>query len=236
MSQLNDYNHSSESEKKQEDWMNAKWRPMMGWMYMFVCLFDFVMAPVAWTSIQALFHGGITTQWQPLTLQGGGLFHVAMGAVIGISAYGRTKEKLEGVAGSNQPMGTQYVPPGGMPGGMGMNNGMGGGFGGQQGGMGGGFNSGGGFGGQQGGMGGGFNSGGGFGGQQGGMGGQQSGGFGGPAPAFGSTPTPAPAFGSAPATGGFSSGFSGTTPAPAVTPTTNASGQKVVPQATQPML
>jgi hypothetical protein len=235
MSQLNEYNHSSTSEKEKEDWMNSKWRPMMGWMYMFVCLFDFVMAPVAWTSIQAVFHGGITTQWQPLTLQGGGLFHVAMGAVIGISAYGRTKEKLEGVAGTTQPMGTQYVPPGGMPGGMGMNNGMGGGFGGQQGGMGGGFNSGGGFGGQQGGMGGGFNSGGGF-------GGQQSGGFGSPAPAFGSTPTPAfgstptPAFGSAPATGGFSSGFGGTTPAPAVAPTTNASGQKVVPQATQPML
>ena len=228
MSQLNEYNHSSTSEKEKEDWMNAKWRPMMGWMYMFVCLFDFVMAPVAWTSIQAVFHGGITTQWQPLTLQGGGLFHVAMGAVIGISAYGRTKEKLEGVAGTTQPMGTQYVPPGGMPGGMGMNNGM-------QGGMGGGFNNGG----MNSGMGGGF-------------GGQQTGGFGGPAPAFGSTPapafgsTPAPAFGSTPApafgssttpsTGGFSSGFSGTTPAPAVTPTTNASGQKVVPQADQPML
>ena len=225
MSQLSEYNHSTDSEKKKEDWMNAKWRPMMGWMYMGVCVFDFVMAPILWTAIQALYHGGINTQWQPLTLQGGGLFHVAMGAVIGISAYGRTKEKLSGaenggIVPAGQPMGTQYVPPGGMPGGMGMNNGMGGGFGGQQGGMGGGF------GGQQGGMG----------------GGQQSGGFGSPAPAFGSTPapafgsTPAPAFGSAPTTGGFSSGFSGTTPAPAVTPTTNASGQKVVPQATQPML
>ena len=201
--------------KKDEHWLNSKWRPMMGWMYMFVCLFDFVLAPIAWTAIQALFHGGITTQWQPLTLQGGGLFHVAMGAVIGISAYGRTKEKLEGVAGNNQPMGTTYVPPGGMQGGMGMNNGMGGGFGG-------GMNNG---------------MGGGFGGQQsGGFGGQSSGGFGSPAPAFGSTP--APAFGSTTpsGTGGFSSGFSGTTPAPAVTPTTNASGQKVVPQATQPML
>ena len=234
MTQLSEYNHSTDSEKKKEDWMNAKWRPMMGWMYMGVCVFDFVMAPILWTAIQALYHGGINTQWQPLTLQGGGLFHVAMGAVIGISAYGRTKEKLSGaenggIVPAGQPMGTQYVPPGGMPGGMGMNNGMGGGFGGQQGGMGGGF------GGQQGGMGGGFNSGSGF-------GGQQSGGFGSPAPAFGSTPapafgsTPAPAFGSSPATGGFSSGFSGTTPAPAVTPTTNASGQKVVPQATQPML
>jgi hypothetical protein len=246
MSQLNDYNHSSNSEKEKEDWMNSKWRPMMGWMYMFVCLFDFVMAPIGWTSIQALFHGGINTQWQPLTLQGGGLFHVAMGAVIGISAYGRTKEKLEGVAGGGQQMGTQYVPPGGMQGGMGMNNGM-------QGGMGTGFNNG-----MQGGMGTGFNNSGMNSGTGGGFGGQQTGGFGGPAPAFGSTPapafgstpapafgstpapafgsTPAPAFGSATTTGGFSSGFSGTTPAPAVTPTTNASGQKVVPQATQPML
>ena len=223
MSQLSEYNHSTDSEKKKEDWMNAKWRPMMGWMYMGVCVFDFVMAPILWTAIQALYHGGINTQWQPLTLQGGGLFHVAMGAVIGISAYGRTKEKLSGaenggIVPAGQPMGTQYVPPGGMQGGMGMQGGIGGGFGGQQGGMGGGFNSGGGF------------------------GGQQSGGFGSPAPAFGSTPTPAfgstptPAFGSVPATGGFSSGFGGTTPAPAVAPTTNASGQKVVPQATQPML
>jgi uncharacterized membrane protein YgcG len=212
------YNKETDSEQKKEDWMNSKWRPMMGWMYMFVCLFDFVLAPIMWTSIQALFHGGINTQWQPLTLQGGGLFHVAMGAVIGISAYGRTKEKLEGVAGTNQPMGTTYVPPGGMQGGIG------GGFGGQQSG---GF--GGGFGGQQSG---GF--GGGFGGQSsGGFGAPASGGFG-SAPAFGSTP--APAFGSTTPSSGFSSGFSGTTPAPAVTPTTNASGQKVVPQSTQPLM
>ena len=26
----------SESEQKKEDWMNSKWRPMMGWMYMVV--------------------------------------------------------------------------------------------------------------------------------------------------------------------------------------------------------
>ena len=227
MSQLSEYNHSTDSEKKKEDWMNAKWRPMMGWMYMGVCIFDFVMAPILWTAIQALYHGGINTQWQPLTLQGGGLFHVAMGAVIGISAYGRTKEKLEGVAGNNQPMGTQYVPPGGMQGGMGMNNGM-------QGGMGGGFNNGG----MNSGMGGGFGGqqSGGFGGSTGGFGSTPTPAFGSPAPAFGSTPTPAFGSTSPSSTGGFSSGFSGTTPAPAVTPTTNASGHKVVPQATQPML
>lgn len=37
-------------------------------------------------------------QWVPITLQGGGLFHVSMCAVLGVSAYGRTQEKLAGQA------------------------------------------------------------------------------------------------------------------------------------------
>jgi hypothetical protein len=86
----------SESEKKKEDWMNSKWRPMMGWMYMGVCMFDFVLAPVMWSLLQSLSHGAVGTQWQPLTLQGAGLFHIAMGAVLGIAAMGRTQEKLAG--------------------------------------------------------------------------------------------------------------------------------------------
>jgi hypothetical protein len=86
----------SDSEKKKEDWMNSKWRPMMGWMYMGVCMFDFVLAPVMWSLLQSLSHGAIGTQWQPLTLQGAGLFHIAMGAVLGIAAMGRTQEKLAG--------------------------------------------------------------------------------------------------------------------------------------------
>ena len=91
-----DYNKMSDSEKKKEDWMNSKWRPMMGWMYMLVCMFDFMLAPVLWSLLQAVYKGGISTQWQPLTLQGAGLFHIAMGAILGIAAYGRTQEKLNG--------------------------------------------------------------------------------------------------------------------------------------------
>ena len=111
----------SASEKKKEDWMNSKWRPMMGWMYMSVCTFDFVLAPVMWSLLQSLSHGSVQTQWQPLTLQGAGLFHIAMGAVLGIAAHGRTQEKLNGAnnGGLGQPgLGTTYVPPQG-----GMNNG-----------------------------------------------------------------------------------------------------------------
>lgn len=84
-----------EHSKESTDWINNKWRPVMGWMYMLVCTCDFVAFPVAWSLLQALTGGQVTNQWQPLTLQGAGLFHIAMGAVLGVAAYGRTKEKLE---------------------------------------------------------------------------------------------------------------------------------------------
>jgi hypothetical protein len=86
---------TSESEKKKEDWMNSKWRPMMGWMYMLVCTMDMVVFPILWSLLQTT-TGTQITQWNPLTLQGAGLFHIAMGAVLGIAAFGRTQEKLGG--------------------------------------------------------------------------------------------------------------------------------------------
>ena len=110
-----DYDKMSGSEKSKEDWMNSKWRPMMGWMYMLVCTFDFVIAPVLWSVVQAVYKGGVNVQWQPLTLQGAGLFHLAMGAIIGVSSYGRTQEKMNGAnnGGLQLPSntGTTYTPP-----------------------------------------------------------------------------------------------------------------------------
>ena len=98
----------SESEKKKEDWMNSKWRPMMGWMYMLVCTADFILFPVMWSLLQTFAKVPIT-QWTPLTLQGAGLFHIAMGAVLGIAAFGRTQEKLGGANnGGIQTPGTGF--------------------------------------------------------------------------------------------------------------------------------
>ena len=88
-------------EKKDEDWMQKKWRPAMGWMYMGICTLDMAVFPVLWSVLQVIQHTTIT-QWQPLTLQGAGLFHVAMGAVLGIAAFGRTQEKIAGAA-ANTP-------------------------------------------------------------------------------------------------------------------------------------
>lgn len=109
----------SASERQKENWMNSKWRPMMGWMYMGVCIFDFVIAPILWSIVQAHYHGVVSEQWQPLTLQGAGLFHLAMGAILGISAFGRTQEKIAGAntggfGGFGGPVGTTYIPPTGI--------------------------------------------------------------------------------------------------------------------------
>ena len=95
--------------KPQEDWMARRWRPMMGWMYMAVCTFDFIVAPVAWSVLQTMMHQTIT-QWNPLTLQGAGLFHMAMGAVLGVAAYGRTQEKLGGANNGGLPVAQSSTP------------------------------------------------------------------------------------------------------------------------------
>ncbi len=92
---MSEYKDMSDAEKKKEDWMNSKWRPMMGWMYMLVCTMDMVLFPILWSLLQTA-TGTPITQWNPLTLQGAGLFHIAMGAVLGIAAFGRTQEKMAG--------------------------------------------------------------------------------------------------------------------------------------------
>jgi len=111
-----EYNKLTDSEKKKEDWMNSKWRPMMGWVYMATCTADFVLFPILWSLLQSISHGQVTSQWQPLTLQGAGLYHIAMGAVLGLAAFGRTQEKLAGANnGGMQPVGQSVTTTYGSP-------------------------------------------------------------------------------------------------------------------------
>lgn len=97
--------------KKHEDWMNSKWRPAMGWMYMTVCIFDFILFPVLWAVIQ-FWETDVANdafrQWEPITLQGAGLFHMAMGAVLGIAAWSRGQEKIAGVAHTSYSQTTMH--------------------------------------------------------------------------------------------------------------------------------
>jgi len=211
------------SKEKDSNWMQTLWRPMMGWMYMLICLLDMAVFPVLWALWQGINHAPIT-QWNPLTLQGAGLFHIAMGAVLGISAFGRTQEKLAGTAANptatSQTITNNQNMSGNVAGGFGSNQGGMGGMGGMSGGFGG--ASSGGFGGA---------SSGGFGSSTGGasaFGAPATGGFGSSTGGFGST--------TAPATSGFGGGGFGSTPAPTTAPAVNAKGLKVIPQDPQPAL
>lgn len=75
----------------------------MAMLYMAICGCDFILFPVLWSIIQLYGKGTISAQWQPLTLQYGGFIHLTFGAVLGISAWGRTQEKLAGVSSTPMP-------------------------------------------------------------------------------------------------------------------------------------
>jgi hypothetical protein len=83
----------SNTNKENSNWIDTKWRPAMGWQYLVVCLFDFVIGPVMHVAY-ATYTKTPLVPWVPLTIQGGGLYHLAMGAVVGVNSWGRTKEKL----------------------------------------------------------------------------------------------------------------------------------------------
>lgn len=114
MATAEEYEKMSPAEKKKEDWMNSKWRPMMGWMYMCVCVADFILFPILWAVVQfweTQAANDAFRQWQPLTLQGAGLFHMAMGAVLGLAAWGRTQEKLGGANNGGLNTGSSFGAP-----------------------------------------------------------------------------------------------------------------------------
>lgn len=80
------------------NWINSRWRPLMAIIYMLTCFCDFVLFPILWSLLQAMSAGQVTSQWMPLTLQGAGLYHIALGAILGVAAYGRSQEKIAGKA------------------------------------------------------------------------------------------------------------------------------------------
>lgn len=87
---------------EKESWIQNKWRPAIGWLYVAVCAFDFIIGPVFWTVWQGyLVSGAVAQQWIPLTLGAGGLFHMAMGAILGVTSWSRGQEKIHGVAGND---------------------------------------------------------------------------------------------------------------------------------------
>lgn len=79
--------------RKEEGWFFICWRPAMAWQYITVCLFDFLIAPIL-IGIHSYIMGVPFPGWDPLTLKGGAVYHAAMGAVTGLTAWSRGNEKI----------------------------------------------------------------------------------------------------------------------------------------------
>ena len=81
-------------EKNKETWFHNKWRPALAWAYLIIIIFDFIIGPIMFTVLSA--HTGVDLiKWEPLTLKAGGLFHGAMGAILGVTSWTRGQEKIK---------------------------------------------------------------------------------------------------------------------------------------------
>jgi hypothetical protein len=76
-----------------EHWLQKFWRPAMAVQYFIICIFDFMLAPIMLT-FYTVFMKLAYIPWEPLTLQGAGLYHLSMGAILGVTAYTRGQEKI----------------------------------------------------------------------------------------------------------------------------------------------
>ena len=85
---------------------NERWKPCAAFIYLIICFFDFIVVPTfigltrpSYTELIPVIKGldvsiqnSIIMQyrrWEPLTVSNGGLFHVAFGAILGVSAFNR---------------------------------------------------------------------------------------------------------------------------------------------------
>jgi hypothetical protein len=93
-----------------EGWFRAHWREFMAWSYGIVCLWDFMLAPIFFAWFSHYEHLTNPILWTPLTTSGGGLYHVAMGAIIGVSSYGKTQENV-----TSMNVASNFVPPSSTP-------------------------------------------------------------------------------------------------------------------------
>jgi hypothetical protein len=108
-------------EQIEEAWYKKMWRPMCAGTYIIIVCFDFLIMPIVIESynarednksavalalqfkeptaqIQALKTFAEKRTWNPLTLMGGGLFHLAFGALLTGAAVTRGMEKKEHAA------------------------------------------------------------------------------------------------------------------------------------------
>lgn len=96
------------------------WRPVAAYVYLLICFIDFAGMPIfmqvqnqgvnsaAFAEVRLIEDPAVQMKaldkldlgrnvWQPLTLEGGALFHLAFGAILGVAAWTRGGEKTAAI-------------------------------------------------------------------------------------------------------------------------------------------
>ena len=79
--------------------IHEHWRDWAAIVYLFICIVDFFIAPLLWNIGMTMMDNEIkmiTSRWTPLTLQGGAMFHLSFGAILGATSFNRHKEMSSG--------------------------------------------------------------------------------------------------------------------------------------------
>lgn len=80
----------------EDNWLKSHWRPLSAYVYLLICIMDFIGFPLL-TMVLPTWLNLPYTPWKSLTLEGGGLIHMAFGAILGVSAWTRGSEKVAGI-------------------------------------------------------------------------------------------------------------------------------------------
>ena len=84
--------------------IDVHWRNWAALVYLFICLCDFFVGPLWWNLLMWDSCADVTakgkvcdaSRWTPLTLQGGAMFHLAFGAILGATSWNKHKENING--------------------------------------------------------------------------------------------------------------------------------------------
>ena len=85
-----------------EHWLKAFWEPCMAWLYMFICLSDFIVFPLLdmlipfFCAVFKISPPFAYAPWQPITLTNGGFIHITFGGVLGIARWRKRDDITNG--------------------------------------------------------------------------------------------------------------------------------------------
>lgn len=111
---------ANRTKTKKLAWINEYWRPAAAITYLVICICDFIVFPLVFgLKEQNAFQLAMAVkgldpqvaavlvaphpQWQPLTLMGNGVFHIAFGAIVGITAWTRGAAQIEDIRSNGMP-------------------------------------------------------------------------------------------------------------------------------------